>query len=246
MNTFDKIVQWLDSGEHSFVTLLSKIIPLLVPLIPAYVGYAHVTRELGFSQFFGFTYGMVIEGLGYASIFKAVQFWENNRHYSKKENQAPLLLAVVIYLVYIIVTLSVNVLLDWASGVLWWKVFATGAISLLSIPAGLLMSISAVHTERVNMREQAKNERKENKERTTNEQPVRQRTHRTNTLNERSLDGSLAVRQKIGEFVQGVQANEHRTPGPSEISRTLGVSKGYASETLQILLKEQTQEERIQ
>ena len=148
MNIFDQLVEWLDSGEHSFVTFLSKLVPLVVPVIPAYVGYAHVVNELEFHPFFGWVYGFVIECLGYAAIFKAVQFWENNRKFTSSQNKAPLTVAIIIYVVYLLVTLSVNVLLDWQSGVVWWKVMALGGISLLSVPAGLLMSISAVHTER--------------------------------------------------------------------------------------------------
>jgi putative Mn2+ efflux pump MntP len=125
----------LDRTEVSFVTLLAKIIPLLVPIIPAYVGYSHVTNKvtgLGFDTWAGWVYGAVIEGLGYAAIYKAVQFWENNRKYTAEKNQAPLLMAVVIYLVYLIVTLSVNVMLDYKAGVEIYKVVALGGISLLS------------------------------------------------------------------------------------------------------------------
>jgi len=247
MNVFDRIVEWMDSGEHSFVTFLSKVIPFIVPLIPAYVGYLHVVNELGFGRFFGFTYGVVIEGLGYSAIFKAVQFWENNRHYTKKENQSPLFVAIFIYLVYLSVILTVNVLLDWEAGVSWWKVLAVGLISILSVPAGLLMSISAVHTERVLQRENERQERRERKsEHRTANIPFHQ-TRRTNTErtpNERSDDGSFAVRKKIAEYVLSVQQNEQRTPGPSEISRSVGVSKSYASDTLRIILETQSQQNK--
>lgn len=241
MNFFDKIVQWMDNGEHSFVTLLSKVMPLLVPLIPAYVGYSHVTKELGFNEFFGWTYGSVIEGLGYASIYKAIQFWENNRHYTKKENQAPLFVAIAIYLAYLFVTLSVNVLLDWQAGIVWWKVLATGGISLLSVPAGLLMSISAVHTERTLARERTANERKNNRTANKANEPA-ERTRRTKFASERRTNSANEVRQRINSFVLNAQANEHRTPRVTEIANELGVSKSYASETLQAILSEQKQE----
>lgn len=159
-NWLDSIVDWLDSGEHSFVTLLSKFIPLIVPIIPAYVGYSHVVKQLGFDPFFGVVYGAVIEGLGYAAIFKAVQFWENNKKYTSVKNQSPLWVAISIYIVYLLVILVVNVLLDWQAGFEWWKVLAIALISLLSIPAGLLMSISAVHTERLLQRKEEKVARK--------------------------------------------------------------------------------------
>lgn len=151
----DWFVKAMDSTELSFVTLLSKIVPLFVPVIPAYVGYRHVTNPdlLNFDPIFGWVYALVIEGLGYAAIYKAVQFWEHNKKYSEgSPNRAPLGVAVSIYIVYLIVTLAVNVVLDWVSGVVWYNVLAIGLISILSIPAGLLMSISAIHTERENDR----------------------------------------------------------------------------------------------
>lgn len=184
MNIFDKIVKWLDNGEHSFVTFLSKIVPLVVPIIPAYVGYSHVVRELQFHPFFGWAYGFVIEGLGYSAIFKSVQFWEHNRHYSKAENKAPLLVAVSIYVVYLLVTLAVNVLLDFQSGIVWWKVLAVGGISLLSVPAGLLMSVSAVQTERKLQREAERQERLENK----SEQPTDKKKEPLKVTNDLPVD----------------------------------------------------------
>lgn len=233
-NVFDRAVRWLDSGEHSFVTFLSKVTPLLVPLIPAYVGYSHVTKELGFNQFFGIAYGAVIEFLGYSSIYKAVQFWEYNKKYTS--DKAPLRVAIVIYLGYLLVTLAVNVLLDIQSGVMWWRVVAIGGISLLSVPAGLLMSISAIHTERTIAREQAVNERRERRRERTNEPFVR-KNKRT-----RTNEQMFGVRRKIELFVRSKQANEQRTPGPSEIANAIGCAKSYASETLQMILGEQENE----
>lgn len=173
-NVFDRFIDRLNDLENSFVNLISKIIPILVPLIPAYVSYNHVKNELGFSNFFAFTYAAVVEGLGYASIYKALQFWEWNRRFSKEEKKSPFTLAIIIYITYIFVILWVNVMLDWQTGVVWYRIVAVGAISLLSVPAGLLVSISAMHNERVkeheekleqlkDAREEAKKQREEEK-----------------------------------------------------------------------------------
>ncbi len=263
-----RFVEWFDSLELSGVTIISKVVPLIVPMIPAYVGYTHVTTILGFDPFFGWVYAGVIEGLGYAAIYKAVQFWEYNKKYAAgSPNRAPLGMALIIYVVYLLVTLSVNVVLDWVSGVVWYKVLALGLISILSIPAGLLMSISAIQTERTNEREaelsrrrtERKNEQRTN---TPNEQPENsQRTQRTNGertprrtnipqpanrqgTNEPRTDGENEQeehpfgyptnerRESIKAYIERVQAEQNRTPGPSEISRALGVSKGYASDVM--------------
>ncbi len=260
MNIFDRIVRFLDHTEVSFVTLLAKVIPLLVPIIPAYVGYTHVTDTatgLGFDPWAGWVYGAVIEGLGYAAIYKAVQFWEHNRKYTTEKNQAPLTMAVIIYLVYLVVTLIVNVVLDYKAGVVAYKVVALGLISLLSVPAGLLMSISAIHTERTTEREraneQARNERAERKrsEQRTNatnehrsERTSPQRTRRTNTplpmpTNERQTNDEQPFgfptndkQARLLEHIEQLQANGQPVPGPSELSRQLQMSKSYISERL--------------
>lgn len=249
----DWFVKAMDSTELSFVTLLSKIVPLFVPVIPAYVGYRHVTNPqlLNFDPFFGWVYALVIEGLGYAAIYKAVAFWEHNKKYTEgSPNRAPLKVAIGIYIVYLVVTLAVNVVLDWVSGVVWYNVLAIGLISILSVPAGLLMSISAIHTERENERSVKSQQRKTEQQTNTpaNEQRTPRRTNgqRTNTpipqptnqqTNEQDSERTLGFpqnerRESILSFIEQVKANENRTPGPSEISRELGVSKGYASDVM--------------
>jgi putative Mn2+ efflux pump MntP len=261
MNIFDRIVYFLDHTEVSIVTLIAKIVPLVVPLIPAYVGYKHVTDKvsgLGFDPWAGWVYAIVIEGLGYAAIYKAVQFWEHNKRFTAEKNQAPLQAAVVIYIVYLVVTLTVNVVLDWQAGVVWFKVFALGLISLLSVPAGLLMSISAIHTERTAEREQANEQaRARRAESRTNEQPNEQpneqrpneRTRRTKT-NERLMplptnehkpntEQSFGFQTNTGEkgarlfqYIDELQAAGEPVPGVNELSRRLRMSKSHISETL--------------
>ena len=259
MNVFDQIVRFLDRTEVSFVTLIAKVIPLLVPIIPAYVGFSHVTNKvsgLGFDPFFGWIYGAVIEGLGYAAIYKAVQFYEHNRKYTSEKNQAPLQVAVAIYVVYLLVTLIVNVVLDWKSGVVGYKVLALGLISLLSVPAGLLMSISAIHTERTNEREKATEQarvdriakRKENEHggvRPTNARSSSRATLRgnlpapapTNEHIEQNGDRPFGFaadpkRLKLFAYIDQLESDGQVVPGPSELGRRLGMSKGYISDEL--------------
>ena len=237
MNFFDRLVEKMDKGELSFVTAVSKIIPLLVPLIPAYVSYQHVISELQFNEFFAFAYGAVVEGLGYAAIYKAVQFWEENRHYTKATNKLPIWLPIAIYIIYMIVILSVNVMLDAVEGVQMHKVWATGLISVLSLPAGLLLAISALHTERMEQKRTEREERRANRTRLANERP----NHRTPNK-KRTNKSPNEQRTRIANFVRSVQDNEHRTPGPTEIANELGVAKSYASETLSLMMQENDNE----
>jgi hypothetical protein len=72
-----------------------------------------------------------------------------------------------------------------------------------------------------------------------NEQPKRTNGHRTTT--ERTNGSERA--EQIRSFVRNTEANEQRTPGPTEIANALSVSKSYASETLQAFLKERKSDE---
>jgi hypothetical protein len=87
-------------------------------------------------------------------------------------------------------------------------------------------SAAAERLEKYRLRQQTNVER-------PNEPKPRTNGHRTNG-SERS--------EQIRSFVRQVETNEQRTPGPTEIAKTLGVSKSYASETLQVFLKERKPE----
>ena len=78
MNIFEKLSAWIDSAEFSFTTLISKIVPWLVPIIPAYVTGYHVATTLQFKLGFGVIAGIVVEGLGFAST--SVIIMNDNKH----------------------------------------------------------------------------------------------------------------------------------------------------------------------
>jgi hypothetical protein len=85
---------------------------------------------------------------------------------------------------------------------------------------------AAERMEKYRLRQQTNVER-------PNEPKPRTNGHRTNG-SERS--------EQIRSFVRQTEANEQRTPGPTEIANALSVSKSYASETLQVILKERKPE----
>lgn len=250
-----QIVDWfvkaMDSTELSFVTLLSKIVPLFVPVIPAYVGYRHVTNPnlLNFDPFFGWVYALVIEGLGYAAIYKAVAFWEHNKKYTEgSPNRAPLKVAIGIYIVYLVVTLAVNVVLDWVSGVVWYNVLAIGLISILSVPAGLLMSISAIHTERENERAVKKEVRASGTTSGTRlSKPLLKVTSRTPASRNTSGTGLQPIgfqkpqtsetktgrpsihQDRVYEYMEQVYKDQNRVASFAEVERDLELPQSTAS-----------------
>jgi len=130
---------------------------------------------------------------------------------------------------------SFNVILEAQPNSVFWKIVSIALFATLAIPAYTLVAGKTLRMEWKNERTQALAERRANRanERTSAEHRTIHRTNKkTNTPNNEQ-------RTKIANFVRSVQSKEHRTPGPTEIANNLGVSKSYAYETLQVILKEQ-------
>lgn len=232
-NIFDRFVDFLNNVENSIVNLIAKIVPILVPLIPAYVSYNHVKNELFFSTFFAFTYASVVEGLGYASIYRALQFWEWNRRFKKEEKKSPFWLALAIYITYLFVILWVNVMLDWQTGIVWYRIVAIAAISLLSVPAGLLISISAIHTERVKEHDEmiqqlkdARDEAKKQKEEEKREQRERELRDNNSNPQPQETPKKLSKSQQAYNYVAEYYNQYHDIPTNKIVSQNTGVAVG--------------------
>jgi hypothetical protein len=93
-------------------------------------------------------------------------------------------------------------------------------------------SAAAERLEKYRLRQQTNIER-------PNEPKPRTNGHRTNG---HRTNGSERAEQ-IRSFVRQIETNEQRTPGPAEIANALGLkSRSYASEVLQVILKERKPE----
>lgn len=159
---FDLISDTIAGAERSFLDLLSALVPYCVPIIPAYLTFYHTQNEMGFPVWVAWTAAFVTETLGLASVATAIKFWKHNQRYSDKKNQAPFWLAVAVYVFYLTIVLSVNVILEEVAGtrsaaVIW----AIGLFCLLSFPAAVLISIRAQHTEIMAEVEERKEERRQ-------------------------------------------------------------------------------------
>lgn len=217
----------------------SNVVPLLAGILPAYLTWKHITGVLLFPSWVGLAGAGVIEFIGLGAGNELMKVWNHNRRYNDEKNKMPILAPTLTAFWYVGIMITFNVILEAFPTSTFWKIVSVALFATLAIPAYALVAGKTLRTEWKAERTALKAERlanKENEQRTSPERTNSERTsHRTN---ERSLD----VRQKIGDFVRSVQENEHRTPGPSEISRTLSVSKGYASDTLQVILREQGEE----
>lgn len=160
---FDSVTRFLNGIEDSLINTLSIIVPWFVPVIPAYLTFRHSEVNLQFPVWVAWTAAFVVEVLGLASMRTAVSFYEHNRRYAKSDKKAPVRLTFGIYAFYLSVVLVVNVLIDLQNGVVWWNVLAIGLFSLLSVPAGALISIRAQHTELLRELEKNRSERRQNR-----------------------------------------------------------------------------------
>ena len=249
MNFFDRVNAWLDRSEVSWVTLLTKILPILVPIIPAFQTKYHVVEVLGYDDWMGWAAAVIVEFFGYAAMYKMIQFA------FKKAGFWTVAFAVVIYIVYLAIILVFNVIPEIEQGKPQYIIWMNALFSLLSVPAGALTAISAVHTEREEEvraeKERARAERKEQRERAKAEQGERrEQTERAAPLSNRSLRAPLPLseqganahkehpfgfpsekentRQSIIDLVNKVRSTEDRTPSTREVARAVGCAPSYA------------------
>ena len=161
-NIFDYISQVLNGAERAFLDLLSIAVPYFVPIIPAYLTYFHTMNIMGFPSWVAMTASFVVEVLGITSVSTAIRFFRHNQKYKKSiernaANSAPFMLAVFVYVFYIVIVLVVNVLLEQIAGTRSGAVIlAIALFSLLSFPSGVLISIRTQYTEMLEEKQQAR------------------------------------------------------------------------------------------
>ena len=157
---FQAIADILNGAERSFLDLLSVLSPYFVPLPAAYLTYFHSVTMLEFPTWLGWTNAFVIESLGLASVSTAIRFYRNNKNYKSDKEHAPFNLAVFVYVFYLVITISLNVVLEIVAGTRGgWIIFSIALFTLLSVPSGILISIRSLYTEMLEGRNEKKQER---------------------------------------------------------------------------------------
>lgn len=159
---FRSISDTINGGERAILDALSSIVPYTTASIPAYMTYWHVITYMEFPSQIAWLAAFTVEVLGVTAVSTAIRFWRWNKVHSKESNRAPFWLAVGTYGFYILITLSVNVLLEVyaevrSPAVIW----AIALFSLLSIPSGVLISIRSQFGEMLEEKKLQKQERNE-------------------------------------------------------------------------------------
>lgn len=228
----DIIFDFLSSVIGNFA---SNIVPLLAGILPAYLTWSHIVNVLEFPSWVGWAGAGVIEFIGLGAGNELMKVWNHNRRYKDEKNKMPMLAPFLTAFWYVAIMVAFNVILEAQPNSLFWKIVSIALFATLAIPAYALVAGKTLRMEWKNERTELRNERAANREneRTSTEHRTNKRTpnkkHRTN-------GGANEQRTKIANFVRSVQSKENRIPGPTEIANELGVSKSYASETLQLIL----------
>lgn len=159
---FSWIADTINGAERAILDFLGSFVPYTTASIPAYLTYVHTFTEMAFPREVAFLAAFTVEVLGVTSVSTAIRFFQWNKNH--RGETAPFWLAFSTYVFYIVITLSVNVLLEVHSGVrapaVIWSI---GLFSLLSIPSGVLISVRAQFAEMLEDKrekaEEKKNER---------------------------------------------------------------------------------------
>lgn len=168
-NILEKFFRWIsdtiNGGERAVLDALSAIVPYTTASIPAYMTYWHTVTYMEFPNTIAWLAAFTVEVLGVTAVSTAIRFWQWNTNHSNRAERAPFNLAVGTYAFYIVITLSVNVLLEVyaavrSPAVIW----AIGLFSLLSIPSGVLISIRAQHGEMLEDKREKAEQRKAERE----------------------------------------------------------------------------------
>lgn len=158
---FTKASDTINGAERAILDFISVFVPWAVPVIPAYLTYFHTINQMEFPSWVATTSAFVVEALGLVSVATAIRFWKNNTLFKGDREKAPFWLAVVVYIFYIVIVLTVNVLLEVeAAERNSTVIFAIGLFTLLSFPASLLIAIRAQFREQLEDRNARRAERR--------------------------------------------------------------------------------------
>lgn len=150
-----------DEAESVLVSNIAATVPWLAPVIPAWMAYSNLTTDLGMPGAIGFVGAIVIEGLGITTISTALELWRYNDRRAKSEESAPLALALVTSGAYLVVVLATNVVPEWGGGGAWQTVLVRGLLTLMSVPAAVVLGLRAQHHRRVADRDRERRERRD-------------------------------------------------------------------------------------
>lgn len=161
MQTWQRITR---AAEGTLLDNLAATTPYLATFIPATIAYKHTRLYLDFSRLEAATAALVVEFLGLAAVHTAFQLWSWNATKNKSDEEAPVKAAILVGVVYLLVIIVTNVLLEAASVSGWSaaavaRIVAKALLSILSVVAAFVLALRAQHARRQNAKQDETAER---------------------------------------------------------------------------------------
>lgn len=167
MTIFYSLNRLIRDSEASLVNLLSAVAPWLAPLAPAYLTYSHLTNAaFSFPTYIALSVAAVVEVLGLSSVSTVLAFRAHNKRYKDEKRKAPVWVALFSFVVYLLIILVINVVLDAAllagSGLRYDAavIFAKALLTLLSVPAAVILAVRTQHKEVLDEIDEQRQQRK--------------------------------------------------------------------------------------
>jgi hypothetical protein len=174
-NFFDRANDFIRNTETSLVNFLSAVAPWAAPLAPAYLSWNHMRMELAFPVWVAWSVAIVVEILGLSAISTILAFWMHNRRYKKDGRKAPVIVPGSAFIFYLLVILTINVMLEAAKipgffiASEWVRIIAIALLTLLSVPAAIIIAVRTLHHQMLDGIEQEKAERRQTQARPRSE-----------------------------------------------------------------------------
>ncbi|MBS4062714.1 MAG: hypothetical protein KG029_20130 [Bacteroidetes bacterium] len=157
--------------EKRLLDFVAGISPWLAPLVPtyfaAYNAYYYLAKGKEWWDVGAvIVVALVVETIGLAGVHTAIQFWNWNRTRLKSDDAAPMGLAILAVVAYVVIIILVNGLLDWYAiadpdSLPYVKIVAVGLLSLLALNSALIVALRAGQADREFRAETARQERKD-------------------------------------------------------------------------------------
>lgn len=166
---FEAVNTSVRESESTLVSILAAIGPWAAPLAPAVMSYQHMVQSLLFPWWVALSIAFVIEIQGLTSVSTYLSFWAHNRRYKDEKKKTPTGVVVVAFMFYLAVVLAINVLLDASQvpgfplGYEWVVVIVRALLTLLSIPAALILAVRALHKDILDEMKETKKQNRENR-----------------------------------------------------------------------------------
>lgn len=145
LRSFDYFILGVKGLEASFVELAATIGPWLAALPPAMQTYYNTQEYLGFAPWLGATSGAAVEVLGLASAHTLAKFWVHNRKERSKGDKVPVIPIALAFVFYLALIITINAGLMWDVSTVAQRVAHIG-LTLLNVPAVIIISVRAMHT----------------------------------------------------------------------------------------------------